>query len=638
MRNAPLLATPPLRAAAARAQQPAPVPGEVSAPKPAPPPAAPGQRPSPGEQKSPAAGEAGTPTAPPASQKLGEAPSVPAGETAAQAAAPVPDTGVLGAVNVQGNRRVETEAIRSVLPLKVGDTYDKDKIKATLLTVWRMGYFNDVKLDVSPARPPLTNFVLTVLVSEKPAVREIKLEGNEELSKDDFKDTIEVKQFQILDMEAVRKSAKKMQEKYVEKGFFLAEVTPKIVPLANNEANVIFQINEHAKITVKEVRFVGNHALSDSELKDAMLTQEGSPFSFLNGTGTYREEAFQRDEIVLQGLYFDLGYIYVKFGKPAIELSPDKRYIFITMTIDEGEPYDVGKIDVSGDLLVPKEELLPLITTRTGERFSKTRLQNDMNRLLHVYKDRGYPYANVTPDTAVDADRRIIDLTYTFQKGQPVTIEKIEMVGNTKTRDRVIRRELKIAEGDLYSGSGVRYSKARVNALGFFDSVEINQKRGSTDDKMVLEVSVKEKLTGTFQVGFGFTGGENFFAQAQLAQNNLLGYGHTASLSLQISSIRQLFQLSYLDPYVLDSKWTGSVDLYRSELLFSGFDRQANGGSLTAGYDFTNIAAWMEDFRLFLTYTLEKVNVTAATGTADVLANQFSSGRTSSIRFSFNYD
>src|SRR5204863_77639 len=179
--------------------------------------------------------------------------------------------------------------------------------------VWRMGYFNDVKIDVSAAKPPLTGYILTVLVSEKPAIREVKLEGNDELSKDDLKDTIEVKAFQILDQEAVRKSAKKMQEKYVEKGFFLAEVTPKIVPLPNNT-------------------------------------------------------------------------------------------------------------------------LLAMISTRRGERFSKTRLQNDMNRLLDVYKDRGYAYANVTPDTAVDAEKRIVDLTYVFQKGQPVTIEKIEMVGNNKTR------------------------------------------------------------------------------------------------------------------------------------------------------------------------------------------------------------
>src|SRR5205085_3625808 len=158
------------------------------------------------------------------------------------------------------------------------------------------------------------------------------------------------------------------------------------------------------------------------------------------------------------------------------------------------------------------------------------------------------------------------------------------VVGNTKTRDKVIRRELRINEGELYNGTAIRLSRARVTALGYFDSVEINTRRGSADDKMVLDVTVKEKLTGTFQVGFGFTGGESFFGQAQLAQNNLLGYGHTASLSLQISSIRQLFQLSYLNPYVLDTRWTGSVDLYRSELIFSGFDRQANGGALTAGY------------------------------------------------------
>src|SRR5437588_312438 len=480
MRTALLLATFALLVPAARAQQP---------PQPAP---------------------------APAPARAGEAPSVPTEETPAQAAVPAPDSGELSKINVQGNRRVETDAIRAVIPLKPGDTYDRAKLKTVLLSVWRMGYFNDVKLDVSPAQPPLKGFTLTVLVSEKPAVREVRLEGNEELSKDDFKDTLEIKQYQILDQEAVRKSAKKIQEKYVEKGFFLAEVTPKIV--------------------------------------------------------------------------------------------------------------------VSGDLLEPREKLLSLVITHTGERFSKSRLQRDMQVLLDVYKDKGYAYANVTPDTAVDAEKKSVDLTYVFQKGNLVTIEKIEVVGNSKTRDKVIRREMRINEGDLYSGTGVRLSKQRVTALGFFDNVEINNRRGSGDDKMVLEVSVKEKLTGTFQIGFGFTGGESFFGQAQLAQNNLFGYGHTASLALQISSIRQLFQLSYLDPYLFDTPWTGSIDLYRSELIFSGFDRQANGFALTAGYEV------FEDFRLFTTYTLEKVNVVASGGSNDLLANQFSSGRTSSIRVSFNYD
>jgi outer membrane protein insertion porin family len=565
-------------------------------------------------------------------QPTGRAPDAPAGMTAAEAAAPVPETGVITKIEIQGNRRVEGDAIRAALPLKPGDTFDKRKLKDALLAAWKMGYFNDVKLDVSPVRPPGTGYQLTVLVSEKPAIRDIRLEGTEELSRDDLKETFEVKQFQILDAEAVRKTAKKMQEKYVEKGYFLAEVTWRLDALPNNEVDVVFVINEHAKVTVKEVRFVGNRAISTAELKGAMITQEGTFWSFLSNAGTYREDAFARDEYVLQGLYYDRGYLYVKFGKAAIELSPDRRYIFITIPVEEGDPYDISKIDVSGDLLEPKEKLLALVETKAGARFSKTILQRDLQVLADVYKDKGYAYANVTPDTDVHSENKTVDINFAFQKGNLVTIEKIEVVGNNKTRDKVIRREMRISEGDLYSGTAIRFSKARITALGYFDSVEINTRRGSADDKMVLEITVKEKLTGTFQLGFGFTGGESFFGQAQLSQNNLFGYGHTASLSFQISSLRQLFQLSYLDPYFLDTAWTASIDLYRSELLFTGFDRRAIGGALTAGYEI------FEDFRFFGTYTLEGVDVIPTGTSALQLRNQFTAGRTSSIRFSFNYD
>jgi len=621
MRLAFLLATlglliAPLRPAAAQRAGP-------PASRREPPPKTPARPPSQGSSQ---------PVQPPPPQPTGHAPDVPAGITAAEAAAPVPETGVITKIEIQGNRRVEGDAIRAAIPMKPGDTFDRRKLKDALLAVWRMGYFNDVKLDVTPVRPPGTGYQLTVLVSEKPAIRDIRLEGNEELSREDLKDTFEVKQFQILDAEAVRKTAKKMQEKYVEKGYFLAEVTWRLDSLPNNEVDVVFVMNEHAKVTVKEIRFVGNRAISTDELKGAMITQEGTFWSFLSNAGTYREDAFARDEYVLQGLYYDRGYLYVKFGKAAIELSPDRRFIFITIPIEEGDPYDIAKLDVSGDLLEPKEKLLSLVETRPGARFSKTILQRDLQVLADVYKDKGYAYANVTPDTDVHSETKTVDINYAFQKGNLVTIEKIEVVGNNKTRDKVIRREMRINEGDLYSGTGIRISKARVTALGYFDSVEINSRRGSSDDKMVLEVTVKEKLTGTFQLGFGFTGGESFFGQAQLSQNNLFGYGHTASLSFQISSLRQLFQLSYLDPYFLDTAWTASVDLYRSELLFSGFDRQAIGGALTAGYEI------FEDFRFFGTYTLEGVDVIPTGTSALQLRNQFTAGRTSSLRFSFNYD
>jgi outer membrane protein insertion porin family len=547
---------------------------------------------------------------------------------------PAPDRGTLEQIVVKGNRRVETDAIRAALPLKAGDAYDKASLRAALLAVWRLGYFDDLRLDVANQPPPLAGQVLTVRVAEKPAVHEVRFEGNEELSKDDLKETLEVKQFQILDPDAVRKSAKKVQEKYVEKGFFLAEVSTRIEPRPNNEVDVVLVIAEHAKVAVREVRFVGNKAISSADLKASMLTQEGGLFSFLTSGGTYREDAFARDEYVLQSMYYDRGFLYVKFGKPVIELSPDKRFIYITLSVEEGEPFDVGKVDVSGDLLEEKGELLKRAVTRSGSRFSRALLTRDMTVLSDVYKDKGYAYANVSPLTAVDAEKKTVDLTFEMQKGNFVTIEKIEMVGNSKTRDKVIRRELRIAEGDAYSATAIKISKARVTALGFFEdkSVEINQRRGSSDDKMVLEVTIKEKLTGTFQVGFGFTGGESFFGTAQLSQNNLFGYGTTASIALQLSSIRQLYQLSYVDPYLFDTRWTGSADIYRSQLAYNGFQRNADGGSATAGYEL------LEDFRLFATYTLELIDVSTNSTSAQLLKNQFLSGRTSSMRVSFNYD
>lgn len=596
------------------------------------------------EPKAEASPEA-KPEAKPADGKEGKKASAEITETAGDSLSglPAPDSGELSKVRIQGNRRVETDAVKAVLTLKPGDTYDKAKLRATLMNLWRMGYFSDVQLDVSPVPVPEVGYALTVVVAEKPAVKEVRIEGNDELSKDDFKDTIEVRQYQILDMELVRKSAKKVQEKYVEKGFFLAEVTPRVEPKPNNEVDVILQVNEHAKVMIREVRFVGNKTIATSELKGAMITQEGNFFSALTGSGTYREDAFARDEYVLQGLYYDRGFLYVKFGKPVIELSPDKRFIYITMSVEEGEPYDVGKIDVGGDMLEAKELLLSKIFIKTGDRFSRSGLTRDMTALSDIYKDKGYAYANVSPLTAVDAEKKTVDITFEMQKGSIVHIEKIEVVGNAKTRDKVVRRELRIAEGDLYSSTGIKRSKQRVTALGFFESVEINQRRGSTDDLMVLEVAIKEKLTGTFQVGFGFTGGESFFGTAQLSQNNLLGYGHTASLSLQISSIRQLFQLSYLDPYLFDTLFTGSIDLYRSQLAYTGFERNSFGGALTAGYELSGafkgkLATAFEDFRIFATYTLEQVEVTANGASGQLLKNQFQSGRTSSMRLSFNWD
>jgi outer membrane protein insertion porin family len=570
---------------------------------------------------------------PPASVPPAALPSTP--DDATQAPAAEDDAvqeGELVDIRIEGNRRVEAEAIRRVLRNRVGSLFDESRTAEDLRAVWSLGYFSDVQLLVQ--RLPTGGIVYVVRVQERPSIREVKLSGNEEISQDDLKESIEVKPFTILDMDAVRRTAKAIQAKYIDKGYFLAEVGHRVVPVAGGQSvDVIFTVEEHAKVMVKDVIFLGAEKVPADKLKAVMITREGGYLSFLTNEGTYREEAFQRDLAVIQAAYYDEGFINVRVDKPTVSLSADKRYIYITIRVTEGERYDIGKIDFSGDLVTEKERLGKLMRSRTGEHFNRSLLSQDILALTDVYYDEGYAYANINPVTSVNAEGRTVDLTFDVQKGPQVTIERIDVVGNTKTRDKVIRRELRVYEGELYSGTGVSRSKERVTALGFFESVEITQRQGSRPDTIVLQVEVKEKATGTFQVGLGFSNVENFIFTAQVSQNNFLGWGQSVSASAQISSLRSLVQLSYFDPYFLDTNFLFSADFFRVQADYEGFVRNSTGGSVSVGYQL------VEDLLANVGYTQEHVDVQAAENFGGVLlANRFLSGVTSAARLSLTYD
>ncbi len=546
----------------------------------------------------------------------------------------------LKAIQVEGNRRVEVDAIKAAISARPGQTLDRRRVDTDIKSVMKLGFFSDVVVEErgDPNRP-----TLVFRVTEKPAVKETKIAGNDEISTDDLKETVEVKPFSILDLAAVKKSMKKMQEKYVEKGYYLAEVTYRLDEQPDNQVTVVFQVDEHAKVQVKEIAFLGNDHVPRDDLTAVMNTQEGGYLAFLTSGGTYREEAFQHDLQNIQFVYGDRGYVTAKVSKPSVSLSADKRYLYITIRIEEGEQYRIGKIDFSGDLLHDRSELERLVQVKPGEIFARSRVGKDLFAVADLYKDEGYANANVNPVTNLDPKTRIIDLTYDVQPGRKVRFERIEIAGNAKTRDKVIRRELRIYEGELYNQTGVNRSKQRVTALGYFDTVNVTTERGSSDDKMVARVTVKERSTGTFQVGAGFSSYENFILTGQISQNNFFGWGQTLSLQVQYSSIRQLGQIQFVEPYFFDSKWTFAFDLYATEGFYSTFVRKAIGGSMTWGYELNGLAQWwpwaarLEDVRLFATYTNEFVNVTP-NGTDVPLANRFRSGTTSALRFSLQWD
>ena len=536
-------------------------------------------------------------------------------------------------VRVEGNRRVEVEAVKRALRNKQGRPFDPLRTGDDLKSLWSLNYFSDIELLVQ--RLPQGGLAYVVRVTERPSVREVKLVGNDEISKDDFKDTIDIRPYSILDESAIRRTSKKIQDKYVEKGFFLAEVTYELKPVKDlPEVDIAFVIRENAKVMVKEITFLGASKVSQEELKAVMATKEGGYLSFLTSEGTYREEMFQRDLQVIQAAYYDRGFINVKVEKPNISLSGDKRFIFISLKIEEGEPYRIGKIDYSGDLLQSKEVLAARMTSHAGETFNRSLLARDIQGLTDIYYDQGYAYANINPVTAVNADGKTIDLTFDIQKGQQVTIERIDVVGNTKTRDKVIRRQLRVFEGELFNGTGMRRSKELVTRLGFFETVEVSQKPGIDNEHVVVQVEVKEKSTGTFQVGLGFSNVENFIFTAQISQNNFLGWGQSVSASAQLSSLRSFLQLSFYDQYFLDTDFIFAADFYRTQADYFGFIRQATGGSLTLGYNI------LEDVMVNVAYTLEYIGVEPGRNyEQDVpLANQFRNGRTSSIRLSASWD
>jgi outer membrane protein insertion porin family len=504
----------------------------------------------------------------------------------------------------------------------------------------KLGYFADVVVDEKgpPDRP-----ILVVKVVEKPSVQDVRIEGMEELSADDLKDLVEVKKYAILDAAAVRKSIKKMQEKYVEKGFYLADITYRLEERPDNQVIVVFVVDERAKVQVRRISFLGNDNVPKDEILPYLQTQEGSYLAFLSSAGTYKEDAFQRDLQAIQAVYLEKGYVNAKVGRPSVQLSPDRRFLFISIPIEEGELYTIGKVDFSGELLGMKPFLPQVLQVRPGELFQRSKIGHDLFAVGDFYKDMGYAYVNVVPLTNLDPKTRTLDLTYEVQPGQKATFERIEIQGNVKTRDKVVRRELRIFEGDQYSATAIKFSKQRVSALGYFENVEITTKRGSAEDRIIAVVEVKEKATGTFQVGAGFSSYENFILTGQISQNNFFGWGQTLTLQVQWSSLRQLGQIQFVEPYFFDSRWTFAFDLYANENLYTNFVRRSIGGSVTWGYDLSGLQwLWsgfraLEDMRLFTTYTLEKIRVTSAVPDL-LLYNRFRSGTTSSVRLSLQWD
>jgi len=392
-----------------------------------------------------------------------------------------------------------------------------------------------------------------------------------------------------------------------------------------NTYDVVFIIKEHAQVEVRKITFVGNHAISDAEIAKYMATRTSGPLSFLTGSGKFNRELFDRDMTMIQALYWDRGYINIQVGKPRVELSADRRYIFLSVPLVEGPRYNVGRInvierDTEGHeikLLGGRRKVRSMVRTERGKYFSRTSIMEDVNRITRFYQDKGYAYTNVDLKTLTDEKSRIVDLVLEVSRGPLVHFERIEIRGNTKTRDRVVRRQLNIFEGDNFSQTGLDISNARVTQLGFFESVDITHRPGSSNDQVIVTVQVAEKHTGQFQVGMGFSTVDKFIGQARITEQNFMGHGQTVSLQAQISSMRQLFNFDFWEPHFLDTDWTLAFKLFNTTMSQIDYSKTSTGGQVTLGHPLL-----LRDLRFYVSYNLQHNSVETGNNSGLLIGGQ----------------
>lgn len=537
-------------------------------------------------------------------------------------------------VKVQGNRKIEEAAIRAKLTVEAGQTLDPALLRKDVQSLFDMGYFYNVQVDqVSQGDGVVLTFVLT----EKPVVGEILFSGNEELEEDELKEAIGLKSFEILDMTKIREATEKVEKLYEDKGFFLAHVEFSLEDMEVEGAAAVrlkFDIRENDKVKVKKITFIGNQNLKDGFLKDRLLTKEGGLFSFMSGSGAYKQDQFDQDMRILQFLYFNEGFVQVKIDRPEVYVTPDKRSIYITVRIEEGERFDVGQVDFSGDLLFDHDELTAAIEMDEGGTFNSEKLQRDIRALTAKYGDLGFAFANVIPRTRIRQQERLIDITFEFDKGHKVYFGEINVTGNTKTRDKVIRRELRIVEGELYNETRKRESLANVKRLGFFEEVNFNTSTPeNAPDILNVEIVVKERNTGTIQVGAGFSSFSGFIFNGQVNQTNFLGKGQRLGVSLDLSKNNSLFNLSFTEPYFLDSEWSLGFDAFRSRRVFQNFEETKTGGAVRVGHP---IAPFL---RGFVRYKLDETDLELRNDADEELFPvETVNGITSSLTFTLEYD
>ncbi len=534
-------------------------------------------------------------------------------------------------IRVVGNQRLEAATIINYLGLKPGESPSAYDLDRALKQLYDTNFFSDVSLAQEGG-------VLVATVVENASINQVIFEGNNQISKEDLEKEITLKSRGLYSRTKVQRDLKRLLDVYRRQGYYSAEINPQIIALEQNRVNLVYAISEGPKAVIEKIAFIGNESYSLQTLEKVISSSRERWYQFLSDSDKYDPDRLQFDQELLRKFYFENGYADFKVKSAIAELSPKRDAFYLTFTIEEGEPYTLGSVDIATSL--PKTrapDLLSTVSSKTGDRYNATTIEESINLMSDRLADDGFAFVNITPEIERrSGDKKIIDLTYKISEGPKVYVDRINIVGNSRTLDEVIRREFKLSEGDAFSASKIKRTEQRLNNLGYFEKVTVERNPGSAPDRTDIEVEVTEKSTGEISLGAGFSTADGPIADFGIRERNFLGRGQDLRVRAQVGGRRQQYDLGFTEPYFLGRELEAGFDLFKTTQSFqnnSVFDRETTGGSLRLGYNLS------EHLKHQLNYTLQEIKISDVDDDASAfIREQEGTDTVSSIGQSFTYD
>lgn len=541
------------------------------------------------------------------------------------------NAGTVRQIVVQGTQRVEVETVKSYMAITEGDPYSAERIDRSLKTLFNTGLFADVAIRQEGE-------VLVVRVVENPIINRIAFEGNNRIKDEQLETETQLRPRVVYTRSKVQADVKRILDLYRRQGRFAATVEPKLIQLEQNRVDLAYEINEGEPTYVKRINFVGNRFYTDSRLREVLATKEERWYRFLSSDDTYDPDRVTYDRELLRRYYLKHGFADFRVVSGVAELTPDRGGFFITFTVEEGERYKFGSAAINANLRdLDGKDLEPLLTSRQGDWYNADQVEDIVQNLTDALGSKGFAFVDVRPQVNRDRDSKVINITYDITEGPRVYVERIDITGNVRTLDKVVRREFRLVEGDAFNTAKVRRSRQRIKDLGFFEKAEVSNVPSETaPDRTVIKVDVLEKSTGELSFGVGWSTVVGPLVEASIRERNLLGRGQDLKVSASLGTRRNSAELSFTEPYLFDRKLAGGFDIFsvtRKLQSESSYDHNTLGGALRGGYYIH------ENLRQDLRYQIKRDQVENVDDDASLFVKeQVGTSTTSSVMQSLMWD